>query len=195
MSGGGDERRRSFRSAAAPALSTDRLALRGWRASDLDPFAALNADAEVMRFFPAPLSSAESDALVERIGVHWEAHGFGLWAVERRDDGRFIGFVGLSVPGFGAPFTPCVEIGWRLERGAWGRGYATEGARAALAYGFSELGLGEVVSFTATENRASRRVMDRLGMRRDPADDFDHPLLPEGHRLRRHVLYRLPRPR
>jgi RimJ/RimL family protein N-acetyltransferase len=146
-----------------------------------------------MRFFPATLSRAESDSLVARVRAHWESHGFGLWALERRDRGRFIGFVGLSVPGFTAHFTPCVEIGWRLERAAWHQGFATEAARAALAFGFSTLGLGRVVSFTAAENRASRRVMERLGMEHDPADDFEHPLLPEGHPLRVHVLYRLSR--
>jgi ribosomal-protein-alanine N-acetyltransferase len=185
-----DRARQRRAGAASAALATERLALRAWRPSDLDAFAALNADPEVMRYFPRPLARGESDALAARIRADWERHGFGLWALERRADGRFLGFAGLSVPGFDAHFTPCVEIGWRLERAAWGRGYATEAARAALAFGLAELGLGRIVSFTAVENRRSRRVMERLGMTHDERDDFDHPLLPDGHPLRRHVLYR-----
>ena len=177
-----------------PSLSTERLELRGWRDSDRAPFAAMNADPEVMRYFPAALSRAESAAFYERVRLSWEQQGFDLWAAERREDARFIGFIGLSVPRFEAHFTPCVEIGWRLECSAWGHGYATEGARAALQFGFARLGLGEIVSFTAATNLRSRRVMERLGMRRDPADDFEHPLVPEGHPLRAHVLYRLRRP-
>lgn len=174
-------------------LRTDRLLLRHWRPEDAEPFAALNADPEGMRWFPAPLSRPESDALAARCAAHLEEHGWGLWAVEA--DGRFIGFTGLAVPRFRAHFTApavgAVEVGWRLARSAWGSGYATEGARAALRYGFDVLGLAEVVSFTASGNTRSRAVMERLGMHRDPADDFDHPDLPEGHPLRPHVLYRL----
>jgi RimJ/RimL family protein N-acetyltransferase len=175
-------------------LATARLRLRTWRDEDLGPFAELNADPEVMRHFPAPLSRAESDALAERIRGRIAADGWGLWAVERIDSGAFIGFVGLARPAFEAAFTPCVEVGWRLARAHHGRGYATEAARAAVDFGFDRLGLDEIVSFTSVDNLASRRVMEKLGMRRDPAEDFDHPRLEPGHRLRRHVLYRLARP-
>ncbi len=165
--------------------------LRRWREDDKEPFAALNADPVVMEHFPATLSREDSDALAERIEAGFDEHGFGLWAVEA--DGEFIGFTGLSVPRFTAPFTPCVEIGWRLARSAWGRGYATEAARASLEDGFGRAGLTEVVSFTAVQNVRSQAVMRRLGMTHDPADDFDHPALPAGHPLRRHVLYRIRR--
>lgn len=177
----------------APGLVTQRLRLRGFRDEDRAPFAALNADPEVMEHLPAPLSPEESDALVDRIRAHFTEHGFGLWAVELLDasgPGPFIGFVGLTRPAFSAHFTPCVDLGWRLARSHWGHGYATEAATAALRFGFERLGLDEIVALTVPENVRSRQVMERLGMRRDPADDFDHPRLPEGHRLRRHVLYR-----
>jgi RimJ/RimL family protein N-acetyltransferase len=178
----------------AAALQTARLVLRQWRESDLAPFARMNADPEVMRHFPSVLTREQSDALVRRIATHFEKHGFGPWAVEVRDSGAFAGFTGLSIPAFDAPFTPCVEIGWRLAREHWGQGYATEAARASLAYGFDALGLEEIVSFAVRENRASRRVMEKLGMTHDASEDFDHPELPEGHALRRHVLYRRGRP-
>jgi ribosomal-protein-alanine N-acetyltransferase len=165
--------------------------LRRWRDEDREPFAALNADPRVMEFFPGTLSRAESDALVDRIEAHFDKHGFGAWAIEVPGVAGFVGFTGLSVPRFEAPFMPCVEVGWRLAVDHWGKGYASEAARLALSYGFETLDLPEIVSFTATTNRRSTAVMERLGMRRDPADDFDHPALPEGHRLRRHVLYRL----
>ena len=180
--------------AAAPSLNTPRLTLRGWRESDLEPFAALNADPRVLEFLPRALSRDESDALVAHIQGVFSQHGFGWWAVEVRDSGDFAGFVGLNVPRFDAPFTPCVEIGWRLAPEHWGHGYASEGARAALDFGFGPAGLSEIVSFTVPENLRSRAVMERLGMLRDPAEDFDHPGLPDGHRLRRHVLYRLGAP-
>jgi len=176
-----------------PELRTARLLLRAWREDDLEPFARLNADPRVMEHFPAPLTRAQSDALVARIRAHFEQHGFGLWAVEVVGVAPLVGFVGLNVPGFEAAFTPCVEIGWRLAREHWGHGYATEGARAALQFAFDRLRLPEVVSFTVPANLPSRRVMERLGLRRSPADDFDHPGLPAGHPLRRHVLYRLDR--
>ncbi len=179
--------------ATSGALQTERLCLRRWREEDLAPFAVLNADPEVGRYLPGPLSQAESDALAARIRRHFDERGFGLWAVEVPGVAPFVGFVGLSVPTFEAHFTPCVEVGWRLARAHWGRGYATEAAGAALTFGFSDVGLDEVVSFTVPHNRPSRRVMQRLGMRRDPAEDFEHPSLPEGHPLRRHVLYRLHR--
>ncbi|MEM8557624.1 MAG: GNAT family N-acetyltransferase [Bacteroidota bacterium] len=177
----------------APVIETARLWLRRWQDRDLEPFAALNADPRVMRYFPRPLARSESDAVAARIRTHFDTHGFGLWAVEIPDVTPFAGFVGLAVPRFEAPFTPCVEIGWRLATAYWGRGIATEAARAALAYAFDTLGLDEVVSMTAVENLPSRRVMEKIGMTHDPADDFDHPLLPEGHPLTRHVLYRIRR--
>jgi RimJ/RimL family protein N-acetyltransferase len=168
-----------------------RVLLRRWREADRAPFAAINADPRVMAFFPQRLDRRESDALVDRIERHFAEHGFGLWALELPGAAPFVGFAGLAVPRFAAHFTPCVEVGWRLAFGHWGRGYATEAARAALAHGFAALGLPAVVSFTACGNRRSRAVMARLGMSRDPAEDFDHPALPERHPLRRHVLYRL----
>ena len=176
-----------------PTIQTPRLLLRPWRDADLAPFAAMNADPVVMEFFPRPLDRAESDVAVGRVRDHFAARGFGLWAVEVPGVADFIGFVGLAVPRFEAHFTPCVEIGWRLVREHWGRGYATEAARAALGFGFEELALDEIVSFTVPANIRSRAVMERIGMTRSPADDFDHPGLPEGHPLRRHVLYRLSR--
>jgi len=174
----------------ADQLTTERLILRPWREADREPFARINSDPAVMEFFPALLTPAESDALVDRVEAHFAAHGFGVWATELKSTGEFIGFVGLWRPSFEAHFTPCVEIGWRLAAAHWGKGLATEAAQAAIDYAFSEQGLNQIVSFTAIENARSRRVMEKIGMTRDPADDFDHPALPEGHRLRRHVLYR-----
>lgn len=171
-------------------IRTERLLLRRWRESDLAPFAAMNADPEVMRYFPRMLTRTESDSLVARIEDHFERNGFGLWAVEVVGGEPFIGFVGLLRVGFDAPFAPAVEVGWRLARNAWGLGYATEGARASLEYAFGCLGLKEVVSFTATGNTRSRRVMERLGMVRDELGDFEHPALEPGDPLRLHVLYR-----
>jgi ribosomal-protein-alanine N-acetyltransferase len=167
--------------------------LRPWRDEDLAPFAALNADLRVMEHFPGLLSREESDHTVSRFRAHFDRHGFGLWAVEVIGGAPFIGFVGLAVPAFEAHFTPCVEIGWRLAAEHWGRGYATEAARAAVDFAFGTVGLEQIVSFTVPANTRSRRVMKRLGMSHSPADDFDHPKLPEGHPLRRHVLYRLRR--
>jgi ribosomal-protein-alanine N-acetyltransferase len=172
-------------------LRTDRLLLRRWTEADREPFAALNADPEVMEHFPAPLTRPESDAMIERVEARFAESGFGWWALEVAATGEFIGFTGLSVPRFQAHFTPAVEIGWRLARSAWGRGYATEAALRALGHAFEEARLDEVVSFTSAPNVRSQAVMRRIGMTRDPSDDFDHPLVPEGHRLRRHVLYRL----
>jgi ribosomal-protein-alanine N-acetyltransferase len=169
-------------------IATERLTLRQWRDDDLEPFAALNADPAVMEFFPAPLTRDQSDALAQRERSAIEERGWGLWAVENAHR-RFIGFVGLAVPSFEAHFTPAVEIGWRLAREQWGKGYAAEAARAALAFGFEELALDEIVSFTAAINVRSRSVMERIGMTHDPADDFDHPRVADGP-LRRHVLYR-----
>lgn len=173
-------------------IVTERLLLRAWRDEDLEAFAALNADPVVMEYLPGLLSRDESDAMAGRIRDHFAAHGFGLWAVEVKapDAASFIGFVGLWRPTWTAHFTPCVELGWRMARAYWGRGYATEAAQASMRFGFDQLGLDEVVALTVPDNLRSRAVMERLGMLRDPADDFDHPRIPEGHRLRRHVLYR-----
>jgi RimJ/RimL family protein N-acetyltransferase/predicted kinase len=178
---------------------TERLVLRDWSDADLAPFAALNADPVVMEHFPAPLTRDESDALAGRIRADLARRGVGLFAVEAKagtiaESPCFVGFCGLSVPSFEAPFLPAVEIGWRLARTAWGRGLATEAARACLALGFS-LGLPEIVSFTSPRNTRSISVMERLGMTRDRAADFDHPRVPRGHPLRPHVLYRLAAPR
>ncbi|MEW5742140.1 MAG: GNAT family N-acetyltransferase [Myxococcota bacterium] len=175
-------------------LETQRLRLRAWRDEDLAPFARLNADPVVSRFLPAKLTRAESDALAGRIRFFMAAEGWGLWATELKDTREFIGFIGLSRPNFDAPFTPCVEIGWRLASPYHGRGLASEGARAVASFAFDNLGLSELVAFTAPDNLPSRRVMEKLGMTRDPREDFDHPKLPEGHPLRRHVLYRLRSP-
>jgi ribosomal-protein-alanine N-acetyltransferase len=177
----------------SPELRTDRLLMRRWREEDLAPFAALNADPVVMEHFPSRVDRAQSDAfVVDRIEATFRERGYGLWAVEVVASGDFIGFVGLNPTNFDAHFTPAVEVGWRLAAAYWGRGYATEAARRAVAYGLEDVGLAEIVSFTATTNVRSERVMQRIGMRRDPAEDFDHPLLPAGDRLRRHLLYRIP---
>jgi RimJ/RimL family protein N-acetyltransferase len=176
-----------------PSLRTPRLILREWRPEDREPFAQMNADPRVMEHFPSPSTRAESDAFADRIQAHFDQHGFGLWAVEVPGEAPFVGFVGLSIPRFEAHFTPAVEIGWRLAVESWGRGFATEAAHEAVRFGFEEVGLEEIVSFTVPANVRSRRVMERLGMTHDPADDFDHPGLP-GHPLARHVLYRLRRP-
>ena len=173
------------------SLQTDRLRMRRWRPEDHAPFAEMNADPRVMEHFPAPLTAVGSDALVDRIEASFDARGYGLWALERRSDGAFLGFTGLLDVGFDAPFAPAVEVGWRLAFDAWGHGYASEAARASLTYGFGELGLSEIVSFTARVNERSQAVMRRIGMRRDPDGDFDHPLIGPGDPLRPHVLYRV----
>jgi RimJ/RimL family protein N-acetyltransferase len=173
------------------SLRTPRLVLRRWRDADREPFAALNADPVVMERLTTTLTRDESDAMIDRIEASFDERGFGLWVAEVIDGPSCIGFVGLNVPEFEAPFTPCVEVGWRLARAAWGHGYATEGARAAIADGFDRVGLDEIVSFTTPGHARSRAVMERLGMTRDPAGDFGHPRLAEGHPLHAHVLYRL----
>lgn len=170
---------------------TPRLILRRWRDSDRDAFARLNADPEVMAHFPDLLDRPASDALADRIEAHFAEHGFGPWAVEVQDGEPFIGFVGLARVGFDGHFTPAVEILWRLARSSWGHGYATEAAREACRIAFDDLGLPELVSFTVPVNQRSRAVMEHISMTHDERDDFDHPKLPEGHPLRRHVLYRL----
>lgn len=172
-------------------LRTARLLLRRWRPEDREPFVALNADPEVMAHFPSVLDRAASDALADRADRKLAEHGWGLWAVEVVGDAPFIGFIGLAEPTFEAPFAPCVEVGWRLAREHWGRGYAPEGAAACLGYAFDVVDLDEVVSFTTAGNANSRRVMEKLGMTHALGDDFDHPSLAEGSPHRRHVLYRI----
>jgi len=174
-------------------ILTERLLLRPWCEADREPFRAMNADPRVMEFFPNMLADEESDRAMDRIQAKLEERGWGLWAAEFRPDKSLLGFIGLSVPGFEAHFMPAVEIGWRLRCEAWGKGLATEGARAAMRFGFENVGLGEIVSFTTAANLRSRRVMEKLGMRHRVRDDFDHPQIAEGHPLRRHVLYRIHR--
>ncbi|MGE8409032.1 MAG: GNAT family N-acetyltransferase [Pseudomonas sp.] len=174
-------------------LESARLLLRQWRDEDLAEFATLCADPQVMRYFPAPLSRLESAALIGRVRGHFAEYGFGLWALERKDTGAFIGMTGLLNVGFDADFTPAVEIGWRLARRHWGLGFASEAAWTSLRCGFALLGLKEVVSFTSHDNLASQKVMQSIGMQADPAGDFEHPKLPVGHPLRPHVLYRINR--
>ena len=173
--------------------TTDRLILRPWRQADRQPFSQMNADPRVMEFMPGVLSREESDRLTDRIVAHFRQHDFGPYAVELRQDHSFIGFIGLSIPLFEAHFTPCVEIGWRLSADHWGQGLATEGSSEVVSYAFEVMGLDALVSFTVPGNFRSRRVMEKLGMTHNPADDFDHPSLPAGHPVRRHVLYRLRR--
>lgn len=168
--------------------------MRPWRDSDRAAFAVMNDDPDVMRYLPAMLTAEESSALVDRIEAHFAEHGFGLWALEVPGVAPFIGYCGLLRVHFEAHFTPAVEIGWRLARPYWDQGYATEAARAALEWGFINFNVDEIVSFTVPANKRSRRVMERIGMSHDPADDFDHPRLPAGHPLERHVLYRARRP-
>lgn len=171
-------------------VTTERLRLRPWRPQDLPSFAAMNADPRVMEHFPRVLTAEESERQAAGIADHIRTHGFGFWVLEATGVADFVGFVGLSTPTFQAHFTPCVEVGWRLLFEHWGRGYATEAARAALDCGFHRFGLEEIVAFTTPGNWRSRRVMERLGMTHCASDDFDHPRLPPGHRLRPHVLYR-----
>ena len=173
-------------------LVTDRLVLRQWRDADREPFATMNTDPEVMAVFPKLYDQAESDAAIERYRARWREDPPCFFAVALRD-GPFIGMVGLNRPTHGAHFTPCVEIGWRLTRSAWGKGYATEAARACLTWGFDDLGLDEIVSYAQPRNARSHSVMVRIGMRRDSAGDFDHKALPDGHPSQHHWLYRLSR--
>jgi RimJ/RimL family protein N-acetyltransferase len=172
-------------------VTTARLRLRNWGADDEPRMLALSTDPQVMRYFPRPMTAHDVHAFVTRHRALLDQRQPGLFAVETLESDRFIGFVGLAEPTWQLPFTPCVEIGWRLLPTAWGHGYATEAAEAVLRHGFETLGLPEIVSFTATVNEPSQRVMRRLGMRTDASEDFDHPALESGHRLERHVLYRL----
>jgi RimJ/RimL family protein N-acetyltransferase len=172
-------------------LKTDRLILRPWRPEDREPFAAMNADPAVMEFFVSTMTREESDALVDRIEEGWAERGFGLWAAEEIASGTFLGFIGFFHQTFDAHFTPAFEIGYRLARAGWGKGYATEGAKEAVRYGFEVAGLTDIVSMTCVPNVRSQNVMRKLGMTHDPADDFDHPRVPDGHPFKRHVLYRL----
>lgn len=172
-------------------LRTARLRLRRWVDSDRVAFAAMSADARVMEHFPGLLSTEECNASADRIEAHFERHGFGYWAAELVGVAPFVGFIGLAVPRFEAAFTPCVEVGWRLAAEYWGQGLATEGARAALEFGFENVRLSEIVAFTVPANVRSRRVMEKLGMVHCAELDFDHPMLPQQHPLRRHVFYRI----
>ncbi|MFI0435871.1 MAG: GNAT family N-acetyltransferase [Parachlamydiaceae bacterium] len=172
-------------------IKTERLILRSWREEDLEPFARLNADPRVMEFFPRVLSQEESHQFAQRICIAMKEQGWGLWAVSIPDVADFIGYIGLAPVNFVADFSPAVEVGWRLAYDFWNNGYATEGAKAAVKYGFENLHLNEIVSFTAINNRRSRRVMEKIGMYHDENSDFDHPKLPERHELRRHALYRI----
>lgn len=172
-------------------IKTKRLLLRPWKKSDIDPFCRMNAEQRVMEYFPKPLNPEESRELFEKISTHIEKTGWGLWAVEIPGIASFIGFIGLSPVLFTAHFTPAVEIGWRLNYPYWGHGYATEGALATLRLGFETLYLAEIVAFTAKQNKRSIEVMKKIGMHHNSEDDFDHPKLIPGDRLRRHVLYRL----
>jgi RimJ/RimL family protein N-acetyltransferase len=176
-------------------LQTERLRLRRWQQADLEPFAAINADPDVMEFFTATLSHKQSVLLLEEIESAFEIQHFGLWAVEVVASGEFIGFVGLNRPRWVSDFTPCFEIGWRLAKSAWGQGYAPEGARAVLQDGFQRFELNEILSWTAATNAKSVRVMEKIGMVTDAAENFLHPLVPDWHPLKPHVLYRMTRQR
>ncbi|NBB16734.1 GNAT family N-acetyltransferase [Caulobacter sp. SLTY] len=170
-------------------IETERLILRDWRSEDLEPWAAMNADPKVMRYFPAVLTRPEAEAVMVRAQAHIDEHGFGFWAVERKADRLLLGFTGLKTLAPDNPLAPGVEAGWRLSRHAWGQGYASEAARASLAHGFGPLGLKSIVAFTATDNLPSQAVMTRIGMIRRKDLDFDHPALPKGHPLERHVVW------
>lgn len=174
-----------------PRIRTERLLMREWRDDDLAPFAALNADPRVTEFFASSFSPTESDDLVESIRSCWRERRYGLWALERTETGAFIGYTGLWPAEFEAPFTPAVEVGWRLAPEHWGHGFATEAGHEAVRYGFETVRLAEIVSFTAGGNARSRRVMERLGLRRDLDGDFAHPAMSPGHPARAHVLYRV----
>ena len=172
------------------SITTERLLLRRWCEDDREPFAEMMADPEFNRYMPGPFDRSESDAMIERFEEHFKIEGFGMWALELPGQVPFIGCTGLTVPRTDLPFCPCVEIGWRIVSQFWNHGYATEAAKASLQFGFEQLGLDEIVSFTVADNLASRRVMEKIGMSRDTEGDFEHPALAEGHPLRPHILYR-----
>lgn len=172
-------------------FETERLIMRRWKKTDEEPFVAMNANAQVMEFFPKLLDAAASKKMIQKIEESFDKNGFGLWALEIKQTKEFIGFTGLSIPGFTTHFTPCVEIGWRIAPKFWGLGYAPEAAKQALLFGFNQLNLDEIVSFTAIENKKSIRVMEKIGMTHNESDDFDHPQLDQDHPLCHHVLYRL----
>ena len=174
-------------------LLSPRLTLRQWRQSDLEPFAAMNADADVIRYYPAIWTREQSNGFAERVRRLIDERGWGFWAVEEEASGLFIGFVGLHTPSNELPFSPCVEVGWRLAKSYWGQGYATEAAHAAIRFAFEQLHLTELVAFTAMANLKSRAVMQRIGMQF--VSEFDHPNVPVESGLRRHVLYNLCSPR
>jgi RimJ/RimL family protein N-acetyltransferase len=174
-------------------ISTERLGLRRWIETDIEPFAKMNSDAEVMRYFPRTLTGKETLELVQRIHLHFEKNNFGLFAVENKSTGEFIGFTGLSIPAFEAFFTPCIEIGWRYKKEVWGQGYATEAANACLKYGFNTLGFNKIVSFTSAINVRSEKVMKRIGMIK--VGEFNHPKVEETNLLCKHVLYEIENPK
>lgn len=170
-------------------FKSERLGFRQWQASDLPTFAEMNANAEVLRFFPTLLTTEESNALAERLMKGIEEYGYGFFAVDRLEEGDFIGFIGLINATFEASFTPCVEVGWRLKREVWNKGYATEGAKRCVEYGFETLKLEEIYSFTALPNLASERVMQKIGMQK--IGTFEHPRIADNHLLKNHVLYKI----
>lgn len=175
-------------------IQTNRLILRQWQEDDFEPFYLLNSDPRVMEFFPSILTRDESDQMIKRMQTKIEERGWGWFAASLKDHDKFIGFIGMNFIdeiSFPTHFTPAVEVGWRLAYPFWKKGYATEGALACLNYGFNVLNLKEIVSFTAKQNIRSRAVMERIGMHYDPQDDFEHPKLPKGHELSKHVLYRM----
>lgn len=172
-------------------IETSRLILREWKESDVAPFAQLNQDPLVMEFFPKTLTHAESQSLVEKLIGRFKTDGFSFFAAELKETNTFIGFIGLNKPAFEAPFLPAIEIGWRLASRYWNKGLATEGARASLEFGFKELGLTEIVSFTAEINVKSRRIMEKIHMKQDLNGAFMHPLVSDESPLKKHVLYRI----
>jgi RimJ/RimL family protein N-acetyltransferase len=172
-------------------IDTPRLLLREWRDEDLEPFSLLNADERVCEFLGKTFTPEESRAMIERYQAHFREHGFGIWAVEVKHGPAFIGYTGLWIQSFQAHFTPCIEIGWRLSFEYWGKGYATEAAKAVLNHAFTQLGIDEIVAFTVPKNGRSRAVMEKIGMKRDLHGDFDDPELPANHHLSRQVLYRV----
>jgi len=175
-------------------IETERLILRTWKDSDHEPFSELNADPEVMEFFPKTYTLEETEQTIKNIEAGFEKNGFGFYAAERKDTGEFIGFIGMQWLPFEEKFTPAVEIGWRLAKKHWGLGFATEGARACLAHGFGELNLPEIVAITTPNNERSRNVMVKLGMKHYPEFDFERPTIPVGDPTRPHVMYKITRP-